>query len=68
MWTVIGTIIQIIFLFLKNKFEKDTDEKARKEALKKEAQDAIKEVMSGGNVSRLNSVVVSLRQNKGTDV
>lgn len=41
MWNVIGGILQIIFLLLKNKFEKDAKEKERKKELTNESKDAI---------------------------
>ena len=57
MWQVVAGIIQIIFLVLKNKFEKDAEEKKRKEALYAQAKTAIKE----RNLSAITSVLDGLR-------
>ena len=57
MWQVVAGVIQIIFLVLKNKFEKDAEEKKRKEALYAEARTAIKE----RNLSAITSVLDGLR-------
>lgn len=52
MWAAISGIIQIIWLILKNKFEKDAEEKKRKEDLHDEATKAI--------VSRDPSAIISV--------
>ncbi|MEK7180216.1 MAG: hypothetical protein AAB706_01965 [Patescibacteria group bacterium] len=57
MWAVISSVIQIIFLLLKNKFEKDADLKKKKEELHVEAKKAI----ISGDVSRINMLVTKLR-------
>ncbi len=57
MWAVISGIIQIIYLLIKNKFEKDSDSKTRKEALHEEA----KEVIKSGDASQLNAFINKLR-------
>lgn len=41
MWAAIGAILQIVFLFLKDRFEKDAAERARKDILYAEAKTAI---------------------------
>lgn len=57
MWAAISGAIQIIYLLLKNKFERDEAERKRKEALHAEANQAIK----SGDVSRINDIVSRLR-------
>ena len=58
MWSAITGIVQIIFLLLKNKFEKDADEKKRKEDLHDESKTAI----VSRDVSRINIVLDKLRK------
>ena len=41
MWSVIASVLQILYLILKNKFEKDSEEKAKKKVLYEEAKTAI---------------------------
>ena len=41
MWGIIGTVLNILWLILKNKFEKDAEERKRKEELHAEATKAI---------------------------
>lgn len=41
MWQVAAALIQLIYLFTKNKFEKDAEERKRKDALYVEAKKAI---------------------------
>lgn len=55
--TVISGFFQLVYLILKNKFEKDAIEKARKDALHAEASEAIK----SGDLSRINSVFDRMR-------
>ena len=57
MWAAISGIIQIIFLILKNKFEKDADKKKAHEELHEQAVEAIKT----GNAVKLNVVLNKLR-------
>ena len=57
MWNMIGGVIQIIFLLLKNKFEKDAEKKKRKDELHNEVKEAIK----SGNTSRIVGVIDKLR-------
>lgn len=57
MWAAIGAFLQLLYLIFKNKFEKDADEKARKDALHAEAMDAIK----NGDLSKYTSVFDQLR-------
>lgn len=57
MLQVIGAIIQILFLILKNKFEKDAEIKKKKEELHEEAKSAI----STGDMSRINALIDKLR-------
>lgn len=39
---IIYAVLQIVFLLMKNKFEKDAERKAARDALKSEATEAIK--------------------------
>lgn len=57
MWAVISGVVQIIFLILKNKFEKDEVKRKAKEALHAEVGEAIK----SHNVSRINVLIGKLR-------
>jgi hypothetical protein len=57
MWQVAAGVIQIIYLLLKNKFEKDAEKKKQMEELHVEAKEAIK----SRDASRINSVVGRLR-------
>lgn len=57
MWQTVAGVIQILFLVLKNKFERDEAERKRKEALHEEAKDAVK----SRDISRINSVIERLR-------
>lgn len=58
MWAVVSGIIQIIYLVLKNKFEKDAELKAKKKELYEEA----KTVVKSGDVGAINNLVTRLRQ------
>lgn len=58
MWATIAGVLQIVLIVLKNYFERDAEEKARKDALRTAATEAIK----SGDLSRINSVIVSLRK------
>ena len=58
MWAAISGIIQIIYILLNNKFERDAAEKKRKEALGAEATKAI----ISRNASSINSVLTKLRK------
>ena len=58
MIAIINGIIQIIFLLLRNKFEKDAELKKKKETFHAEAKEAI----ISRDVSRINNLVVKLRQ------
>ena len=55
---IISGVIQILFLLLKNKFEKDADLKKKKEDLHEEAKTAI----GSRDVSAINSLLTKLRQ------
>lgn len=57
MWAVISGVIQIIYLLLKNKFEKDAELKKKKEELHVEAKEAIK----SRDASRITSVLDRMR-------
>lgn len=57
MWATIAGVLQIVLILLKNYLEKEEDEKARKNALRQEASDAI----VSGNLDRINSVILKLR-------
>jgi len=56
MWQVLGAVIQIVLLILKNKFEKDADRKKKNEELHKDAVVAIK----NRDASSLNAVLNKL--------
>lgn len=58
MWTVIGALLQLILLFTKNKFEKDAEERKRKDGLYVEAKAAVKI----RDVSSINSILGRVRQ------
>ena len=58
MVAIISAAFQILFLILKNKFEKDAAERARKDALHGEAITAIK----ANDLSAINSVFDRLRK------
>jgi hypothetical protein len=58
MWAVISGVVQIIYLLLKNKFEKDAELKKKREDLHEEAKTAI----ASRDVSALNSLLSKLRQ------
>ena len=58
MWSAISGIIQILFLVLKNKFEKDEELKKKKKELYVEAKESLK----SGDVSRINATIVKLRK------
>ena len=55
---IISSVLQLIYLILKNKAEKDVKEKARKDALHQEAANAIK----SGDLSAINNVFDKLRK------
>lgn len=57
MLSIISGVIQIIFLILKNKFEKDSELRKKKEELHAEAKEAIK----SGDVSRINDLINRLK-------
>ena len=57
MWQVVAGIVQIIFLFLKNKFEKDEELKKKKEEMYNEAKSAIQ----ARDISRINSLIGRMR-------
>ncbi len=58
MWQVFAGIVQIIFLILKNKFEKDEEKRKEREQHAKEASEIIK----SRDVSRLNNLLTRMRQ------
>lgn len=55
--TIIGAVFQLITMILKNMFEKDAAERARKDALHVEATTAIK----SGDLSAITTVFDKLR-------
>ena len=55
---IIGAVIQIIFLVLKNKFEKDAEVRKQKEAMREEVESAIK----SRDLSRINGCIDRLRK------
>ena len=58
MWAVVSGVVQILFLILKNMFEKDAELRKKREELRGESQEAIK----SGDASRINIVIGKLRQ------
>ena len=58
MWAAISAVLQILYLIFKNKFERDAEERKRKEALSGEATTAI----VNRDLSAINSVLGKLRQ------
>lgn len=58
MLSAIWGIVQIVLLFLKNKFEKNDDVRKQKESLREEAAEAVK----SGDISRINAVLGKLRR------
>ena len=57
MWAVISGIIQIIYLLLKNKLEKNQELKKKREAMSVEAKEAI----ASRDISDINNLVGRLR-------
>lgn len=55
---LISAAFQLFYLIMKNKFERDADERARKDALHAQASDAIK----SGNTSLVNNLFDKLRK------
>jgi hypothetical protein len=58
MWSAVAGIIQIIYLLLKNKFEKDEEIKKQREAMKNEAKDSIKSM----DATRISNTILNLRR------
>ena len=58
MWEIIKGILAILFLVLKNKFEKDAKKKEEKNALSREVDDAV----FSGDISRINVILGKLRK------
>jgi uncharacterized membrane protein YjfL (UPF0719 family) len=58
MWAAVGVIVQIVFLLLKNMFEKDAKVKKAKEDLAKGVSDAIQ----AKDISSLNRIIDGLRK------
>ena len=56
MWQAIAGIVQIIFLILKNKTEKNEEKKKEREAKKNELKEAVK----SKSASAVNSIIDSL--------
>lgn len=57
MIALLSAVLQIIYLLLKNKFEKNTEEKKRKEDLHEKASEAIKSC----DTSRIIGILDQLR-------
>lgn len=57
MWQVVAGVLQIIYLFMKNKFEKDSEIRKQKDDMYVE----IKEAVKSRDVSKLNSCIQRLR-------
>ena len=60
MWQAIGSILQILFIVLKNKFEKDEEERKKKKELYEEAKTAIVNRDAAG----VDAVLRKLRTNQ----
>jgi len=58
MLAIISTIFQILYLIIKNKFDKDAEKRKEMNDLHKEAYDALK----SANASQLNSLLVKLKK------
>jgi len=58
MWQVAVCVLQIVYLIMKNKFEKDAELKKKKEELYVEA----KEVLKSGDASRIVGLADRMRQ------
>jgi hypothetical protein len=56
--SLISGVIQIIFLIIKNVFERNADKKKKKAELKNEAVEAVK----SRDISRINVVIGKLRK------
>lgn len=57
MWPAIILLLQIFAMWLKNSFERDAEEKKRKEEMRVEAKEAIK----SGDSSRISASIVRMR-------
>lgn len=57
MWQVIAGVLQIVFLIIKNNFEKDAEKRKKNEVVYVEAKDALK----SRDVSRVNGILDRLR-------
>ena len=57
MWSAIGAIIQLVFLILKTKFEKDEAERKRKDALLEGWDKAVK----SGDTATINDMLLKLK-------
>lgn len=58
MWQAIAGIIQILYLLLKNKFEKDEELRKKRAELHAEVKDTI----ASRDTSRINDLVKRMRQ------
>lgn len=58
MWQAIAAIIQLVYLLLTKKFEKDEEAKKRKDELHAEAKEAIR----SGDTSRIIGVIDRVRR------
>ena len=58
MFQIIAGVIQIIYLLLKNRFEKDAEVRKKREELHAQAKEAIK----SGDISAVNNILVRLRK------
>lgn len=57
MWAFLAGVIQLLFLILNTKVEKDKEERARKDALLKGWDDAVK----SGDTATINDMLLKLR-------
>lgn len=57
MWSTIAGIVQLLYLIIKNKFEKDSELKADKEKIHADWKEAIK----SGDTVRISDMLVKLR-------
>ncbi len=58
MWAAIAAVIQLVILILQTKFEKDAEERKRKDA----ALTGWTQVAKSGDADRINSFIDSVRQ------
>lgn len=57
MWAAIAAVAQLIYLIVKNKFDRDDLERKRKEVLHAQWTDAVR----SGDVNRINDILAGMR-------